>query len=92
MQEPKIFLIFDKLSPDSISRKRVCTSEAQQKWPFLTTIDCRSLKTTDQLRALVKVGGGLTNQQARLDVEAWAEGKDFSSGGEQSAGPTAAQA
>ena len=66
-------------SIDTVARKRAYMAEAQGKWPFLTTIDCRSLKSTDQLRALIKVRAGLSDQQAKLDVEAWAKGKDFSS-------------
>ena len=65
-------------------------AEAQGKWPFLTTIDCRSLKNTDQLTAMIKVRAGLSDQQAKLDVEAWSEGKDFSSVDARSAPPEAA--
>ena len=66
-------------SVEAVARKRGYMEDAQRRWPFLTTIDCRPLKTTDQLRALIRVRAGLSEQRAKLDVDAWAEGKDFSS-------------
>lgn len=66
-------------SVENVARKRTYLAEAQQKWPFLTTIDCRSLKSTEQLTALIKVRAGLSDAQADMDVKAWADGKDFSS-------------
>lgn len=70
-----------------MARKRRYMAEAQQKWPFLTTIDCRFLKSAAQLSAMIKVRAGLSEQQARTDVEAWAEGKDFSSADARSVHP-----
>ena len=75
-------------SVETVARKRGYMAEAQRKWPFLTTIDCRSLKTAAQLSAMIKVRAGLSEQQARMDVEAWAEGKDFSSVDARSVHPT----
>lgn len=74
-------------SVEIVVRKRRYMAESQQNWPFLTTIDCRSLRTTAQLSAMIKVRAGLSEQQARTDVEAWAEGKDFSSANARSVHP-----
>ena len=75
-------------SVETVARKRAYMAEAQGNWPFLTTIDCRSLKNTDQLTAMIRVRAGLSDQQAKLDVETWADGKDFSSVDACTAHPT----
>lgn len=60
-----------------VARKRVYMKDAQQKWKFLTYFDCSTIKTEGQLRSMVQVRSGIPSEQARLDVAAWAAGKQF---------------
>jgi len=47
---------------------------AQQRWPFLTHFDLSTIKNEIQLRSIVT---SIREAQARRDVQAWAEGKEF---------------
>ena len=50
---------------------------AQQRWPFLTHFDLSTIKNEVQLRSIVKDRSSISEAQARNDVRAWMEGKQF---------------
>jgi hypothetical protein len=54
-----------------------CMRSAQQRWPFLTHFDLSTIKNEIQLRSIVKDLSSIREAQARRDVQAWAEGKEF---------------
>ena len=64
-------------SADTVARQRGYMKDAQQEWPFLTNFDCSSIKTKGQLCSMVKTRSGLPEEQAKRDVDAWMEGKQF---------------
>lgn len=64
-------------SADTVGRKRSYMKDAQQKWRFLTHFDCSSIKTEGQLCSMVKTRSGISEEQAKRDVGAWMEGKQF---------------
>jgi hypothetical protein len=64
-------------SADVIARKRSYMADAQQKWPFLTNFDCSTIKTSGQLLTMVKIRSSIPHLQAKQDVDAWMEGKEF---------------
>jgi hypothetical protein len=55
--------------------------DAQQKWRFLTNYDLSSIKTEGQLCSMVKTRSGISEEQAKRDVDAWMDawmqGKQF---------------
>jgi len=51
--------------------------DAQQKWRFLTNYDLSSIKTEGQLCSMVKTRSGISEEQAKRDVDAWMKGKQF---------------
>jgi hypothetical protein len=63
-------------SADTVAQKG-CTKDAQQKWRFLTIFDCSSIKTEGQLCSMVKTRSGISEEQAKRDVDAWMMGKQF---------------
>lgn len=62
---------------DVVARKKGYMRDAQQKWPFLTSLDCVSIKTAGQLKAIVKTRLGISETQAAQRVDAWMAGKEF---------------
>ena len=64
-------------SADTVARKKLYMKEAQQKWRFLTNLDCSSIKTKGQLSSMIKTRSGISEDQAKRDVDAWMEGKQF---------------
>ena len=64
-------------SADTVARKKGYMKDAQQKWRFLTNFDCSSIKTEGQLCSIVKTRSGISEDQAKRDVDAWMEGKQF---------------
>ena len=44
---------------------------------FLTNYDLSSIKTDAQLCSMVKIRSGISEEQAKRDVVAWMEGKQF---------------
>lgn len=64
-------------SADAVARKKGYMKEAQEKWGFLTTFDCSSIKTEGQLRSMVKTRSGISEDDAKRDVGSWMEGKTF---------------
>ena len=64
-------------SADTVGRKKGYMKEAQHQWRFLTNYDLSSIKTDAQLRSMVKIRSGISEEQAKRDVVAWMEGKQF---------------
>ena len=64
-------------SADIVARKKGYMKDAQQKWRFLTNLDCSSIKTKGQLCDMVKTRSVISEDQAKRDVEAWILGKQF---------------
>ena len=64
-------------SADTVTRKKSYMKDAQQKWRFLTNLDCSSIKTNGQLCDMVKTRSGISEDQAKRDVDAWMQGKQF---------------
>ena len=62
---------------DTVTRKKSYMKDAQQKWRFLTNLDCSSIKTKGQLCDMVKTRSVISEDQAKRDVEAWMLGKQF---------------
>jgi hypothetical protein len=58
-------------------RKKGYMKDAQQRWRFLTNYDLSSIKTEGQLCSMVKTRSGLSEEQAKRDVDAWMQGKQF---------------
>ena len=51
--------------------------DAQHQWRFLTNYDLSTIKTEGQLCSMVKTHSGISEEQAKRDVDAWMEGKQF---------------
>ena len=64
-------------SADIVARKKGYMKSAQHQWRFLTNYDLSSIKTEGQLCSMVKTRSGLSEGQAKQDVDAWMEGKQF---------------
>ena len=62
---------------EGMARKRGHMKDAQQKWPFLTNFDCSTIKTEGQLCSMVKTRSSISEEQARLDVGSWMQGRLF---------------
>jgi hypothetical protein len=67
----------DGESADTVARKKGHMKDAQQKWRFLTNYDLSSIKTEGQLCSMVKTRSGISEEQAKRDVDAWMQGKQF---------------
>jgi len=64
-------------SAETVARKKGYMQSAQQRWSFLTTFDLSTIKTEAQLSSMVKERSGIPEAQAKSDVQAWVEGKQF---------------
>ena len=64
-------------SADMVARKRGYMATAQQKWPFLTLFDCSTIKCDEQLWLMVKERSSVSEDQAKRDVAAWWQAKEF---------------
>lgn len=64
-------------SIDIVVRKKEHMKDAQRKWPFLTTFDCSTMRTAGQLASMIGTRSGIAEKHARVDVDAWMEGKTF---------------
>jgi hypothetical protein len=62
---------------ETVARKRGYMSDAQQRWGFLTNFDVSTIKNEGQLSSMVKDRSGIPEAQAKSDVRAWMEGKQF---------------
>jgi hypothetical protein len=64
-------------SPDTVARKKGYMQEAQQRWGFMTNFDLLTIKNEIHLSSMVKDRSGISEAQARRDVQAWMRGKQF---------------
>ena len=64
-------------SADTVSRKKGYREDARQRWSFLTHYDLSTIKNEAQLRAMVKERSGITESQAKSEVDAWMKDKHF---------------
>ena len=64
-------------SADTVGRKKGYMTDAQDQWRFLTHYDLSTIKTEAQLCPMVKTRSGISEEQAKRDVDAWMEGKQF---------------
>jgi hypothetical protein len=51
--------------------------DAQQRWGFMTNFDLSTIKNEIQLSSMVKERSGISEAQAKSDVQAWMRGKQF---------------
>jgi hypothetical protein len=63
--------------PETVTRKKGYRQDARQRWGFLTHFDLSTIKNEDQLRAMVQGRSGISEAQAKSDVGAWMQGKQF---------------
>jgi hypothetical protein len=76
--EPAIIAgITSEIIADTVARKKSYMKDAQQKWRFLTNLDCSSIKTEGQLCSMVQTRSSISEAQAKRDVDAWMQGKQF---------------
>jgi hypothetical protein len=51
--------------------------DAQQRWGFMTNFDLSTIKNEVQLSSMVKNRSGISETQAKSDVQAWMQDKEF---------------
>lgn len=61
----------------TLLRKKQYLRDAQLRWHFLTHYDLSTIKTTGQLKNMIKVRTGLSEEQTTKDVDEWMLGKEF---------------
>jgi hypothetical protein len=61
----------------TVARKKGYMKDAQQRWGFLTNFDLSTIKNEGQLCSMVKIRAGIAEEQAKSEVDAWAQGKQF---------------
>lgn len=64
-------------SAEIVARKQGYMKDAQRQWRFLTNYDLSTIKTAGQLCSMVKTRSSITAEQAKQDVAAWMQGKEF---------------
>jgi hypothetical protein len=64
-------------SADTVARKNGYMRDAQQRWAFMTNFDLSTIKNEVQLSSMVKERSGISETQAKSDVQAWMRGKKF---------------
>jgi hypothetical protein len=64
-------------SVETVARKKGYLQDAQQRWGFMTHFDLSSIKNEVQLSSMVKDRTGIPEAQAKSDVQAWMQGKQF---------------
>lgn len=64
-------------SADTVARKKGYMKNAQQRWPFLTHFDLSTIKNEAQFSSMVRDRSSITEGQAKRDVQAWMDGKQF---------------
>jgi hypothetical protein len=62
-------------SADTIARKKGYMQDAQRG--FMTNFDLSTIKNEVQLSSMVKERSGISEAQAKSDVQAWMRGKQF---------------
>ena len=64
-------------SADTVAREKSYMKDAQRRWGFLTHFDLSTIKNELQLSSMVKDRSGISQAQAKSDVQAWMQGKQF---------------
>jgi len=64
-------------SPDTVARKKGYMQDAQQRWGVMTNFDLSTIKNEVHLSSMVKDRSGISEAQAKSDVQAWMRGKQF---------------
>ena len=63
--------------PGTVARKKGYGQEAQKRWGFLTHFDLSTIKNEGQLSSMVRDRSGVAEAEAKKDVQAWMQGKQF---------------
>ena len=63
--------------PDTVARKKGYRQDAQDRWSFLTHFDLSTIKNEAQLSAMVQGRSSVPEAQAKSEVHAWMQGKQF---------------
>jgi hypothetical protein len=64
-------------SADTVARKKGYLRDAQERWGFMTHFDLSTIKNEVQLSSMVKDRSGISEAQAKSEVQAWMQGKQF---------------
>ena len=64
-------------SADAVARKKGYLRDAQERWGFMTHFDLSTIKNEVQLYSMVKDRSGISEGQAKSEVQAWMQGKQF---------------
>jgi hypothetical protein len=64
-------------SAGTVARKKGYMQDAQQRWGFMTNFDLSTIKNEVQLSSMVKDRSGISETQAKSDVQAWMQDKEF---------------
>jgi hypothetical protein len=64
-------------SVETVARKKGYLQDAQQRWGFMAHFDLSTIKNEVQLTSMVKDRTGIPEAQAKSDVQAWMQGKQF---------------
>ena len=64
-------------TPSIVARKKGYMRDAQERWSCLTNYDLSTIKNETQLSSMVRDRYSLSEAQARSDVAAWVQGKQF---------------
>jgi len=64
-------------SADTVARKKGYMQDAQRRWSFMTNFDLSTIKNEVQLSSMVKERSGISEAQAKSDVQGWMRGKQF---------------
>jgi hypothetical protein len=64
-------------SDETVARKEGYMRDAQQRWSCLTNYDLSTIKMEGQLSSMVKDRYSLSEADAKTDVAAWMQGKQF---------------
>jgi hypothetical protein len=64
-------------SADTVARKKGYLRDAQERWGFMTHFDLSTIKNEVQLSSMVKDRSGISEGQAKSEVQAWMQGKQF---------------
>lgn len=62
---------------ETILRGKNYRSEAQKRWPFLTTYDLSTINTVEQLKVMVQTRMHVAKKIASDDVDEWTKNKQL---------------
>ena len=60
-----------------MARKKGYRQDAQERWTFLTHFDLSTIENEAQLVSVVQGRSRIPEAQAKRDVQAWMQGKQF---------------